>query len=68
MKSILIFVLTTVQALFIPDEVRYTQGAGIMAHINQKGIDYLKVAYLPWIYDQIQNSTISDFEVKDGDL
>ena len=70
MKNLFVLLILTslVSAFTIPEEVRYTNGSGFSTKMSSKAFDYLKVAYLPWVYDQIQNSTISDFDVKDGKL
>ena len=35
----------------IPENARYSDNAGAVASITQEGLDYLKVLYLPSLYE-----------------
>ena len=49
----------------IPEKARYSDNSGAVASITQEGLDYLKVLYLPKIYDEIKDSDLGTLTFAD---
>ena len=55
------------KAFEIDESVRNTNGGtGIAATVSADGINYMKVQYLPWLYDKIANINLGDHSISEG--
>ena len=57
------------QYVKIAEEVKYSDGTeGIALSFSDYAVDYLKVLYLPYIYDKVHEFDLPEFNVKLGPL
>ena len=56
-----IFALTQViQAVWLPEQLRDSQGSGLAFTLSNNGLNYLKTYGLPYIYNSISDIQIPD--------
>jgi hypothetical protein len=55
------------QFVKIAEEVKYSDGTeGIALSVSDYAVDYLKVLYLPHIYDKVNEFDLPEFDFKHG--